>query len=278
MPLRAWGTFRMGMRDGQNGTEIGDMTGRTAIAGAIIALSLGLAPPAGAQSANGVGTPFELTFWQSVAGSDDPALYEAYLQQYPTGTFSALARVKVASLRKTAVKPVEPQVAAAVVTPAVLTVVPAAVTAAPDADAALLAELAKSQEVGGGTAQVAAVQGFALPHRPALNDVADLSLPATFCSAEQRNAFHETRYKPVLEQARANNAAAVAYMKTLQDMYDSQQLSRDPGPMNALAAEARDYQQQVAAMTYSRQSALVRQFDAIMAVPVTACQVAVVAK
>jgi D-arabinose 5-phosphate isomerase GutQ len=67
-------------------------------------------------------------------------------------------------------------------------------------------------------------------------------------------------------------------MKTLQDMYDSQQLSRDPGPMNALAAEARDYQQQVAAMTYSRQSALVRQFDAIMAVPVTACQVAVVAK
>ncbi|MCY1672402.1 hypothetical protein OVA07_15450 [Novosphingobium sp. SL115] len=256
------------------------MTGRTAIAGAIIALSIGFAAPAAGQSANGasngVGTPFELTFWQSVAGSDDPALYEAYLQQYPAGTFSALARVKVTNLRKTVVETPVPA-AGPVVAAVVTAVAPAAVSAAPPApdasDAALLAELAKSQDVDAGIAQVAATQGFALPRRPLLNDVVDLPLPAAFCSAEQRNAFHEARYKPVLEQARANNAAAVAHMKALQDLYDSHQLARDPAPMNALAAEARDYQQQVAAVTYSRQAALVRQFDAIMAVPVTACQV-----
>ena len=126
--------------------------------------------------------------------------------------------------------------------------------------------------------KVVAAQGFALPVRPALQEVADLPLPSSFCTAEQRNAFYETRYKPVLELARANNAAAIAHMKALQDAYDSHQLSRDPAPMNALAAEARDYQQQVAAVTYSRQAAVVRQFDAVMAVPVTACQMAEAAK
>lgn len=266
------------------------MTGRAFVAGAAIALAMGLSTPVMAQAANGVGTQFELTFWQSVAGSDDPALYDAYLQQYPEGTFSAIARVKVASLRKIMPVParIEPAAAAAAPTPVVQAgVVQAAVlqpaatapkpAAAPaSADAALLAELAQSQDVGGATLPTA--PGFVLPGRPVLTDVADLPLPTAFCSAEQRNLFHETRYKPVLEQARANNAAAVAHMKVLQDAYDSHQLSRDPGPMNALAAEARDYQQQVAAVTYSRQAAVVRQFDAIMAVPVTACQVAAISK
>lgn len=251
---------------------------------ALGALSLAFASPLMAQAANGVGTPFELAFWQSVAGSDDPAVYEAYLQQYPTGTFSALAKAKVASLRKGAVpeRTAEPAVAAE---PAVIEEAAAArpvseavQASVPDADAALLGELARSQEPGASTAQVAAAQGFALPLRPSLADVPDLPLPGAFCSAEQRNAFYETRYKPVLEQARSNNAAAVAHMHRLQQAYDSYQLSRDPAPMNAIAAEARDYQQQVAAMTYSRQAALVRQFDAIMAVPVSACQVAAAAK
>ena len=145
-------------------------------------------------------------------------------------------------------------------------------------DAALLGELARSQEAGAGTVKVVAAQGFALPVRPALQEVADLPLPTSFCSAEQRNAFYETRYKPALELARANNAAAIAHMQALQQAYDSHQLSRDPTPMNALASEARDYQQQVAAVTYSRQAAVVRQFDAVMAVPVTSCQLAEASK
>lgn len=256
------------------------------LAGAL-ALALGLSAPAWAQASNGIGTPFELAFWQSVTGSDDPTLYEAYLQQYPTGTFSALAKAKVARLRNGAVPAVEtalpPQPLARVdlvpvqvpsppspsVQPSIL---PSSVSQAA-ADSALLAELAQSQEVGGATLQLAAAQGFSLPARPVLNDVPDLPLPGAFCSADQRNAFHETRYKPVLELARANNAAAVAHMQRLQQVYDSLQLARDPTPMNVIAAEASEYQQQVAARTYNRQMAMVQQFDAIMAVPVGGCQI-----
>lgn len=283
--------------------------------GGAMALALCLAAPAWAQTGNGVGTQFELAFWQSVTGSDDPTMYEAYLQQYPTGTFSALAKAKVANLRKSAppVPATAPVASAAVIPPAPLVEAPVVVTrgqslpvpvmaavpviaAAPapsaivsrvasDAarmpeeampamdDTALLEELAKSQEVGGATLQVAATQGFALPARPVMNDVPDLLLPAAFCSAEQRNDFHETRYKPVMEVAQANNAAAVAHMQRLQQVYDSLQLARDPTPMNAIAHEASAFQQ-LAAQAYNRQLAMVQQFQAIMAVPVTSCQIA----
>ncbi|MBB4615323.1 hypothetical protein [Novosphingobium taihuense] len=281
---------------------------------------LGLPAPLCAQAANGVGSPFELAFWQSVSGSDDPAVYEAYLQQYPAGTFAGLARVKLATLRKAslpapAIASAPPPVAAppAQVVPAVATVAPpppppsrppvpvvapdpapvrsepkvvavsAPVAASADAsqatsDANLLLELARSQEAGAGTGRVAAAQGFSVPPRPVLSDVTDLPLPTAFCSADQRNAFYETRYKPLLDVARANNAAAIAYMQKLQQDYDSYQLARDPTPMNVLAAEASAYQQQVAASTYARQAALVRQFDEIMAVPINSCQIATATK
>lgn len=307
---------------------------RLAALATVAAALLGLPAPLCAQSANGVGSPFELAYWQSVSGSDDPAVYEAYLQQYPAGTFAGLARAKLANLRKVplpapAVAQAPAPVAAppAQVTPALETVAPAppppsrppAPVAAPVpapvpvpaparpepkvvavsapvsasvsgpvaspadssqavSDANLLLELARSQEAGAGTGRVAAAQGFSVPPRPVLSDVADIPLPSTFCSAEQRNAFYETRYKPQLELARANNAAAIAYMQTLQQAYDSFQLARDPTPMNVLAAEATAYQQQVAATTYARQAALVRQFDEIMAVPITACQIATATK
>lgn len=265
--------------------------GRVAALGFWAAAILPFASPLAAQSANGVGSPFELAFWQSVAGSEDPAVYDAYLQQYPSGTFAGLARAKAASLRKAV--PV-PATQAAIPTPPSptlpsptppsqnpATTISAAAHPEPaqvSSDAALLTELARSQEPGASTSAVASAQGFALPPRPALTDVSDLALPASFCSTEQRNAFYELRYKPLLELARGNNAAAIAHMQKLQQAYDSYQLSRDPSPMNALAAEARDYQQQVAALTYSRQAAVVRQFDAIMALPIAACAVTVAAK
>lgn len=40
----------------------------------------------------------EMVFWQSIANSNDPADFEAYLQQWPDGTFSALARNKLSRL------------------------------------------------------------------------------------------------------------------------------------------------------------------------------------
>ena len=41
----------------------------------------------------------ELAFWSSVKDTDNPAVLEAYLVQYPKGTFAGLARVKIADLK-----------------------------------------------------------------------------------------------------------------------------------------------------------------------------------
>ncbi|MFI5000516.1 MAG: adenylate/guanylate cyclase domain-containing protein [Reyranellales bacterium] len=40
----------------------------------------------------------ELTFWDTVKKSDNPAMYTAYLEQYPAGSFAALALVRLAEL------------------------------------------------------------------------------------------------------------------------------------------------------------------------------------
>lgn len=69
-------------------------TARAQSAPAVAAPSL--APSGG--TANGVGSQFELVFWQSVAASEDRAQIETYLQQFPNGTFSALAKAKINAL------------------------------------------------------------------------------------------------------------------------------------------------------------------------------------
>jgi class 3 adenylate cyclase len=40
----------------------------------------------------------ELSFWESVRASDNPALVRAYLDKYPTGEFSALAQIRIDEL------------------------------------------------------------------------------------------------------------------------------------------------------------------------------------
>jgi len=40
----------------------------------------------------------EVEFWKSISDSDDPVLFEAYLEQYPNGVFTTLAERKVAIL------------------------------------------------------------------------------------------------------------------------------------------------------------------------------------
>ena len=40
----------------------------------------------------------ELSFWESVRESDNPALIQAYLEKYPTGEFSALAQIRIDDL------------------------------------------------------------------------------------------------------------------------------------------------------------------------------------
>ncbi|WP_346894381.1 hypothetical protein [uncultured Roseibium sp.] len=49
----------------------------------------------------------EITFWQSVQDSKDPAELEAYLQAYPEGKFSVLARIRINKL-KVGAEPLSP--------------------------------------------------------------------------------------------------------------------------------------------------------------------------
>jgi class 3 adenylate cyclase len=44
----------------------------------------------------------EIAFWESVKDSDNPAMYEAYLERYPEGAFAALAAVRLDELEKAA--------------------------------------------------------------------------------------------------------------------------------------------------------------------------------
>lgn len=46
-------------------------------------------------------SPGEISFWESVRDSKDPAELRAYLQQYPNGTFRAIAESRLAALEKT---------------------------------------------------------------------------------------------------------------------------------------------------------------------------------
>jgi hypothetical protein len=42
----------------------------------------------------------ETVFWKSIERSDEPAMFQAYLDQFPKGTFAALARLKLDGLEK----------------------------------------------------------------------------------------------------------------------------------------------------------------------------------
>ncbi len=41
----------------------------------------------------------ELAFWNTIAGSDNPAMFAAYLKQYPKGGFAGLAEIRIAELK-----------------------------------------------------------------------------------------------------------------------------------------------------------------------------------
>jgi hypothetical protein len=71
--------------------------------------------PAGPQSTIGVDPQaMDLTFWQSIQNSRNPAAFEEYLRQYPRGRFAGLARIQLEELRRqqeqgSAQQPAQPQ-------------------------------------------------------------------------------------------------------------------------------------------------------------------------
>jgi len=44
------------------------------------------------------GSDAEIEFWRSIQGSNDPAEFEVYLKEFPTGVYADLARIKIAKL------------------------------------------------------------------------------------------------------------------------------------------------------------------------------------
>ncbi len=75
--------------------------------------------------APGPAASVEVTFWDSIKSSTDPADFNAYLKKYPNGDFADLARNRVASLQSATSKPGGTQVAA-VPAPKAVTIEPTA--------------------------------------------------------------------------------------------------------------------------------------------------------
>lgn len=283
---------------------------------------------------NGVGSQFELVFWQSVQSSDDPAMFDAYLAQYPEGTFSKLAKLRIAAFARAAAPRAEPVQPAPLPAP-----VPAPVPAAPAGNAALApapfaatplaatpAALAApaaapsavaapppagiapvvtappvATPVAGSQAGVAAVNEPAsyivgntaalgllartqsvaasgavrpsIPARPQMEQVPVLTLPPQFCSAEERNAFHSGSYLPALATASRNNSKAVAYMASLQQLYDGFRHDQDTISLNAIVADSQAYHP-VALAAMEAENRFVGLFGQLMAVPVRTCEAA----
>lgn len=82
---------------------------------AVTAVSVTSAP-AGGSSGGLDPRAIELAYWQSVAGSNDPAQLNAYLARYPKGDFAEVAQDKLAALKLRMAK-AEPPPAAATRTP-----------------------------------------------------------------------------------------------------------------------------------------------------------------
>ena len=83
-------------------------------------LARGVIPPPAPQPAPQPALPapapaaLELAFWQSIQGSQRAEEFEAYLRQFPQGTFSDLARARIAALRAPAPPATQPQPAVGV--------------------------------------------------------------------------------------------------------------------------------------------------------------------
>jgi hypothetical protein len=308
-------------------------------------LALSVPTAASAQRAeeegSGVGSNFELTFWQSVAQSADRAEYQAYLSEYPSGTFAGLARARIARLSAgaagagaavpaaktlTASKTAAAQAAggpaspgrpsasgapssspssygslpSAAPPPADPGLADAIATVSPDgqpADAsdpsganapppnAYASNAYAPGPYGTGayaadpppdapppedrSADPAAVLAELGP-RPALALVPPVALPPQFCSADERNRFYDTVYKPAKEVADQNNQRAILYMGSIDTLSQRHAAPSDAAARTALSQEAAAFRP-IADNSLRASTDLSTKFGALMRVPVTKC-------
>jgi tetratricopeptide (TPR) repeat protein len=145
-----------------------------------------------------------------------------------------------------------------------------------------LADLDQAQQLDPNDRQAAALRrkvldmakapaaAVSLPLRPMLAPVPPVDLPASFCSAQERNRFHEETYRPAYETAAANNQSAVRYLDSLTALHRDYMQS-DLGAANAVAHEFRAYQP-VAAEAFKISNDYTALHDAIMAIPIVPCR------
>ncbi|MFM9735917.1 hypothetical protein, partial [Streptomyces niveiscabiei] len=74
--------------------------------------------------------------------------------------------------------------------------------------------------------------------------MAQVVLPARFCTDVERNTFYSTQYAPVIAAAKRNNEAAVAYMARLNAIYDRYHKSDNTIAQNAIVDASRAYEPQ----------------------------------
>lgn len=218
----------------------------------------------------------EMKYWDTV-DIHEPDQLRAYLNQYPKGSFANLARAKLAagaSTTRTSSKAVE--TTASTVDPAV------AVAAEPpnsparkstsggDAKPAELASIAPPNAVPLVPAPSAAPTAMTpLPPRPTLTPVPAVQLPASFCSAKERNRFHSETYAPANQIAHHNNELAIGYLEQI-GKTQRQYASAGSGFANVVTREFLDFKP-TADIAFAQSEAYAKMFDAVMAVPITPC-------
>lgn len=263
------------------------MVGAMCLAGATLSPSQsGLTAKAHAQTAaRTAGGEAELTFWKSVADSKDRAQFDAYLTAFPQGLFADLARAKIAALVPAAMPQPAPQAAplpasnpAPSVRTANIAAVPAVLTnvalrqTAPASGLAKLepAFVAQLRMLGLSQGNRHRLGPVSLPPRPQFSAAAAIDIPPRFCSAEERNAFHDARFRPAVDQASKKNADAIAHMELLKRLSDEATARGDSNTAIALSSEAMAYEG-VARSVYLERTAMDSAFPRLMAVPIVAC-------
>ncbi len=165
-------------------------------------------PPPPAAPAQPTTADREALFWDSIKGSADPADFHAYLDQYPKGTFAALARNRLAALN--------PQQATAAGTAATQP------TTGPTAEPAVRGDLGLTVEdlQAGLRARYAVpdvVQGVIVTSV----DRADLALRPgdVIVEAERTPVGSRAGFDRLIGSARARNAASVTLLVNRADVF-----------------------------------------------------------
>lgn len=265
------------------------------------ATALAMMPPALAHAqAPETGSDFDLVFWKSVSENMTAEKLRAYLRQFPDGVFAELAQLKLrefegeaepsprtgsSMMSAPATAPARAPAGAANAAPSFTpppAPVPAPAPAPPPPPAPAPAPATPTARpappASGGNPLVAelmaatgsAREGVAIPERPALAAVPHVAIPSAFCSALDRNTFHDRVYRPARDIANANNEEAIAYLEDLNAVYEGYRREGHFDATDQLARAAQAYKP-IAADAYEVSVRYERMFDRLMATPLTRC-------